>query len=56
MLAAMTSRQLSKWEAFYTAESQKQPQDEEAAQVAALDLPAHATAGLQRMIAKRKAG
>ena len=55
MLAAMTSIQISRWEAWYIVENEGEPQDEEAAQVAALDLPAHAQAGLARMMSKRRA-
>ena len=55
MLAAMTSRQLMRWEAFYEAENTETPEDEEAAQIAEMDLPGHAKAGLAKMLAKRRA-
>ena len=55
MLAAMTSREVGEWQAFFAVENEETPQDEEAAQVAALDLPAHAQAGLARMMSKRRA-
>ena len=52
MLAAMTSIQLARWEAFYIAENAVIPEDEESAQMADMDMSEHAKAGLKKMLAK----
>ena len=54
MLAAMTSRQIGMWEAFYVAENEVTPEDEEAAQIAEMDLSEQAKATLLGRISKRR--
>ena len=52
----MTKKQISEWEAFFRVENEVPEEDKEAAEIAALNLPEHASAGLARMMTKRRAG
>ena len=54
MLAAMTSIQISRWEAWYIAENQATPEDEEAAQMEAMDLSEQAKTNLAKRLRKRR--
>ena len=54
MLAAMTSKALARWEAFYMAETEQTPEATEAAQMEAMDLSEQATTVLTRRLRKRR--
>ena len=54
MLAAMTSKALARWEAWYIAENQATPEDEEAAQIEAMDLSEQAKTKLAKLVGKRR--
>ena len=54
MLAAMTSKALARWEAFYMAENEVTPEAEEAAQMEAMDLSEQAKTNLAKRLGKRR--
>ena len=54
MLAAMTSKALARWEAFYMAENEVTPEDKEAAQMEAMDLSEQAKTNLAKRLRKRR--
>ena len=54
MLAAMTSIQLARWEAWYIAENEVTPEDEEAAQMEAMDLSEQAKTNLAKRLRKQR--
>ena len=53
-LAAMTRKQVGEWQAFFAAETEQTPEDEEAAQIEAMDLSEQAKTKLAKLVGKRR--
>ena len=54
MLAAMTSQEVGMWRAFFAVENEQTPEDEEAAQMEAMDLSEQAKTNLAKRLRKRR--
>ena len=53
-LAAMTRKQVGEWQAFFAVENEVTPEDEEAAQMEAMDLSEQAKTNLAKRLRGRR--